>query len=425
MAGIMAACNFTQRADLGYRVFQGLFTVQHRGEDSCLIAALFPDQPIKSKQRERLLGEAFHGTSWPDYDGAVVLGRVGCNFPEAVPNPIINANTNGVIIYEGQLSGSPRQLLRDPAHVGAALDRYMKSVPGAYGLIIGFPDQLLVCRDPRGIRHLSIGKSEDGSWFVATESASITAAGATVQGNLEPGQIVRLSSQGIQVQSGITYFAKRPCVSEATSRMMFNSDYHGRSVEHWRQELAQRLAGRFSYPADAVIPIPRASLVGAQAFAAALNFPYKEVLYYNRYHNRSGNQVAGIDRVDLRFSFIESQLEGLQRVVLVDDSVRSGETMAGIAKRLRERGIRIIHGVVLNPLLVNPCQYGIPNWPAGGIIENGATGDVVQKLGLDSLTIVDLEDLREIFGPQICSHCFGGERPIAFSSRVYTPPQSS
>lgn len=425
MAGIVAACNFERPADLGYRVFQGLFTVQHRGEDSCLISALSPGQEIKSKQRARLLSEAFHKTSWPDYDGAVVLGRVGCNFPEAVPNPIVNTNTNGVIIYEGQLSGSPRQLLRDPAHAVTALDRYMKSTSGVYGLMVGFPDQLLVCRDPRGIRHLSIGRSEDGSWFVATESASITAAGATLQGNLEPGQIVRLSSQGMQVQSGITYFAKRPCVSEATSRMMFNSDWRNRSVEDWRQQLAQRLAGRFSYPADAVIPIPRASLVGAQAFAVALMIPYRQVLCYNRYYRRNGNQVVGLDPVDVKFSFIESELVGLHTVALVDDSVRSGETMAGIAKRLRDRGVGIIHGVVLSPLLVNPCQYGIANWPAGGIIENGATGDVVQKLGLDSLTIVNRDDLREIFGREICSYCFGGERPIAFSSRVYNPPQST
>ncbi|MFY9484125.1 MAG: phosphoribosyltransferase family protein [Patescibacteria group bacterium] len=425
MAGIMVGCNFERRADLGYRVFQGLFTVQHRGEHNCSITALFPDQPVKSKQKERLLGDAFHGTSWPDYDGTVVLGRVGCNFPEAFTNPILNANTNGAIIYEGQLSGSPRQLLRDRARAATHLVQYMKSFPGAYGLLVGFPDQLLVCRDPRGVRQLSIGASEDGSWFVATESASIAAAGATVQGNLEPGQIVCLSSKGMEVQPGITYFAKRPCVSEVTSRMMFNSDWHNRSVEHWRQQLAEHLASRFSYPADAVIPIPRAALVGAQAFAAALDIPYREVLYYNRYHNRIGNHVAGLDPVDLKFSFIESQLNGLRRVALVDDSVRSGETMAGIARRLRQRGVEIIHGVAMNPLITKPCQYGVPNWPAGGIIENGTAGDVILKLGLDSLTIVNLDDLREIFGSKICSYCFGGEKPIAFSRRVYTPPQST
>ncbi|MBI3261079.1 hypothetical protein HYZ64_01760 [Candidatus Berkelbacteria bacterium] len=424
MAGIIAGCNFERRADLGYRVFQGLFTVQHRGEHSCSIAALFPDR-VKSKQKERLLSEAFNGVSWPDYDGPVVLGRVGCNFPESVSSPIINASTSGVIVYEGQLSGTPKQVLHEPDDAARALDRYMKSVPGAYGLVVGFPDRLLACRDPRGIRHLSIGRSEDGSWFVATESASIAAAGATVHGNLEPGQIVCLSSKGIQIEDGISYFAKRPCVSEMTSRMMFNSDWQNRSVESWRQQLAERLAGRFSYPADAVIPIPRASLVGAQAFATALNIPYREVLHYNRYYHRKGNQVGGLDPVDLKFSFIESELIGLQRVALVDDSVRSGETMAGIAKRLRNRGVRIIHGVVLNPLLIHPCQYGIPNWPAGGIITDGTIGDIIQKLGLDSLTIVSRDDLLQSFGIQICTHCFGGERPIAFSNRTYTPPQST
>lgn len=420
MAAIIVACNFEQRDDLGYHVFTGLFAVQHRGEKNCSITTIKRDEKIATKRRDGLIADVFGQTNWTHYDGCVVLGRIGCNYPETVISPIINLNVNGAIVYEGQLSASPKRILHDPTNATAATANYIRSSPGAYGLAIGLPDQLIVCRDPRGIRHLSIGRNENGSWFVATESASIEKVGATLHGSLEPGQLIAITKKGLEVTPAVDYLRRRQCVAELTSRMMFNSLWRASSVASWRQKLAYRAAERFSYAVDGVIPIPRASLIGARAFAEAKGLPCREVFFHNRYV--PSDQISCADEIALKFGLIEGELDGLGSVALVDDMARSGKTMAGLAKRLRQEGVRLVHGILLNPLLEHPCEYGIANWPAGGVISNGNLTELMQLLNLDSLTIVTLEDLNQVFGSGMCSYCFGGEKPLSFAAHVYRPP---
>lgn len=419
MAAIVAACNFSNHADLGYRVYTALFAVQHRGEHNASLTAIRQDG-ITHKRKHGLLERVFVETDWTSFDGQVVLGRIGCQYPEAIVNPIFNYNKNAAAVYEGQLSASPKQVLRDPENAISLAVSYIKNHPGAYGMTIGLPGKLLACCDPRGIRHLAIGRFEDGSYILATESASIEAAGAVIIGSIQPGRLVILTSTGLQVEPVIDYFRKRRCVAEVSSRMMPTSEWLAATVAGWRKELSQLLAERFSHRVEAVIPIPRAAIIGAQAFASAVGVPYRPALVYNRYiHNNQ--TVNGVDPIDLKFGIIESELVGLQSVALVDDMVRSGKTMAGIAKRLRGRGIRLIHGVVLNPLLVGRCDYGIANWPAGGLLENGNPSEVCAALNLDSLTAIGLEDLYRVFGSEICCHCFGGEKPFAFPANIYRP----
>lgn len=429
MGAIVAGCNFSGRkADVAYRVFLGLSAVQHRGEQYAAIVALFPDRSLVIRKKKGLVGQAFHDTDWSRFDAPVVVGLLGCNYPQKLELPIINHTTAGVLIFEGQLSQTPKRVLRSRTEAGGYLTQYMNDCPGAYGLVAGFPDQLFASRDPRGIRQLVVGADDQGTWVVATESTSLDMAKTQPLASLGPGQVLAITAAGPSLLTRVApYLARRSCILEPLSRMKLNSVWEGREVASWRAMVALELARGFNRRVVAAIGIPREGDWFAQSFAAdnGLNIPWVTVIYRDRYYHSADPVFQnGPNPLGHKFSILENELTGLvgKSVVIADGTLRSGKTVRWIAAQLKKHGIAEVHAVIFIPPLLKPCMYGIPNWPEGGVIDCSDPDHVARELGLDSVTFPTIEQIQAVLGHQSCSYCLGGKPPITFRSGVYQQP---
>ena len=74
----------------------------------------------------------------------------------------------------------------------------MDKIKGAYSLVIMSPSKLIAARDPNGFRPLCYGIKKDGSYVIASESCALNAVGAELVRDVEPGEIIVFSKDGIK-----------------------------------------------------------------------------------------------------------------------------------------------------------------------------------------------------------------------------------
>ena len=67
---------------------------------------------------------------------------------------------------------------------------------GAYAFVIMTEDQMIMARDPNGLRPLSLGKIGD-AYVVASETCALDIVGAEFIRDIEPGELVVINDEGI------------------------------------------------------------------------------------------------------------------------------------------------------------------------------------------------------------------------------------
>ena len=90
-----------------------------------------------------------------------------------------------------------QERLKAPS-IEEALSRTMSRLEGAYSLVLMSPQKLICARDPHGFRPLCYGQTPDGTWIIASESCALHAVGASLIRDVEPGEILVFSEDGIQ-----------------------------------------------------------------------------------------------------------------------------------------------------------------------------------------------------------------------------------
>ena len=73
----------------------------------------------------------------------------------------------------------------------------MQKIKGAYSLIVMSPRKLIGARDPYGFKPLCIGK-RDNAYVLASESCALDTIGAEFIRDVNPGEIVTITKDGIQ-----------------------------------------------------------------------------------------------------------------------------------------------------------------------------------------------------------------------------------
>jgi amidophosphoribosyltransferase len=114
----------------------------------------------------------------------------------------------------------------------------------------------------------------------------------------------------------------------------------------------------------------------------------------------------------LKLNPVRSILAG-KRVVLIDDSIVRGETMARIVGMVREAGAKAVHVRIGNPPTIAPCFYGI-NTPTKSelIAAEHSINEVQRLIGADSLRYLSLEGLLDAIGSNrlsYCTSCYTGD----------------
>lgn len=455
MSGLHEECGVfgiwsPNNSPLAETVYYGLYALQHRGQEGCGIAVC-EDGVISAHKDIGLVGEVFDHSSLAQLPcGNMAVGHVrysttgGNERRNCQPIVVNHMKGRMAVAHNGNLSNAyelrrelelsgaifhttsdtetiayiiTKQRLVKPSIEEAVLAS-MDIIEGAYSLVVMSPTKLIAVRDPHGFRPLCFGKLPDGSYAVSSESCGLTAIGAEFVRDIEAGEMVIFSSNGVRsVKTHCNTKPKQVCIFEYIYFARPDSVIDGISVHNARLRAGRILAESCPAEADIVIGVPDSGLDAALGFSQASGIPYGIGLIKNKYIGRtfiSPTQSSRTDKVRIKLSAVSETVRG-KRVVLVDDSIVRGTTGGRIVSLLREAGAKEIHFRVSAPPFLHPCYYGTDIDSEKDLIACHRTPEeIAAQMGADSLGYLPAERLGELIGSDdCCKACFNGVYPTA------------
>ena len=454
--GVFGVYSQTRR-DVASTAYYGLFSLQHRGQESCGIV-VNDDGVFSSYKDVGLVYDVFTPPVMEKLgEGGIAVGHcrygtTGCNDRNnAQPIVVNHIKGNMALAHNGnlvnsaelreelELQGSIFHTTSDSeviayiitkerivsSSIEEAVNKAMDRLKGAYSLVIMSPTKLIAARDEHGFRPLCYGQTPEGDWIVASESCSLSAVGATMVRDLKPGEIMVFDKNGPR---SITDHCGRCdpslCVFEYIYFARPDSVIEGCGVHRARLRAGAFLALEHPVQADVVVGVPDSGLDAAIGFARQSGIPYGIGLIKNRYIGRtfiSPGQKSREDKVRIKLNPVRETVEG-KRVVLIDDSIVRGTTSARIVKLLRDAGAKEIHLRISAPPFLNPCYYGTDIDSRDNLIACHHSVDEIAKIvGADSLGYLSVENVSKLTDDpncrSYCTACFSGEYPTEIPQR--------
>ncbi len=358
-------------------------------------------QPIVVNHLKGNMALAHNGNLVNSYELRTELEEEGSIFHTTADTEVISY----IITKERVRSGSIEEA------VLAAMDR----LKGAYSFIVMSPSKLIAVRDPHGFRPLCYGRRQDGAYVVASESCAIDAIGGELIRELDPGEMLVFTKDGIvSDRSHCGIAAKKLCVFEYLYVARPDSFIEGKSVHEARKQAGRFLAEQYKIDADIVIGVPDSGLAAAYGYAEASGVPYGIGFIKNKYIGRTfiaPGQAAREDRVRIKLNVLRAAIEG-KRVILVDDSIVRGTTCERIVHLLRDAGAKEVHMLSSAPPFLNPCYYGTDIDSRENLIACHHTVDEIAKIiGADSVGYLDVKKVGLLTGEDtgFCKACFDGD----------------
>lgn len=434
--------------DVASTTYYGLFALQHRGQESCGIV-VNDDGVFNGYKDSGLVNDVFTKPILKNLGlGKLAVGH--CRYSTTGGNSRSNAQPITVNHHKGKMAiahngnlvnafelrqefeseGSIFHSTNDSeviaytitkerltsGSIENALNQAMDRLDGAYSLVVMSPTKLLAARDPYGFRPLCYGqRKEDGAYIVASETCALDAVGADYIRDLDPGEIVVFSEDGIQ--SIRDHCGKKPhrfCIFEYLYFARPDSVIEGKSVHDARVMAGRLLAREYPVDADVVIGVPDSGLDAAIGYSVESGIPYGMGFIKNKYIGRTfiaPGQSNREDKVRIKLNVIGSTVKD-KRVVLVDDSIVRGTTIKRIIKLLRKAGAKEVHAMSSAPAFTDACYYGVDVDSKENLIACQYPLDkIADVVGAESVGYLQLKDLGKIIGHEkdegYCSACFG------------------
>jgi amidophosphoribosyltransferase len=433
-------------ADAPHIAQLGLYSLQHRGQESVGVVSIDGNGQARAVRSMGTLSDSL-AQDLARIPGVSAIGhtRYSTSGSSTIENaqPVVARSKGGYITlaHNGNLTNAAelRLELEEQGSIFAStndsevivhrlarsnaatpterLTDALSVVEGAYSLIVGIGDTLLAARDPRGWRPLTMGRLGD-AWVFASETCALDIIGATIERDVEPGEIIAINGNGLQSTHPFPARELRRCVFEYVYFARPDSRVFGGSVDRARRALGRRLAREHPAPdADLVFSVPDSSNSAALGFAEESGLPYELALIRNHYVGRTFIQPtqAGRDaKVKVKYNAVREVLAG-KSVVMVDDSIVRGTTTRGLVALVRGAGAREVHMRVSSAPVTGPCYYGIDTPSREELIAaNSTTEEIATHLGVDTLGYLSLDGMLESVpsGPEgFCHACFSGDYP--------------
>ncbi|HEY0931529.1 MAG TPA: amidophosphoribosyltransferase [Gemmatimonas sp.] len=425
----------------------GLYSLQHRGQESAGIVAVDDDGRARVSRAMGLVSEGFEDAEMDVLQGPIAIGHT--RYSTAGASAIENAQpilarvrrSHIALAHNGNLTNAV-ELRRDLEDDGAIFSSTMDSeaivhriaratgdspearvasalqgVEGAYCLLVVLDETVVVARDPHGWRPLVMGRLGE-SYVFASETCALDIVGATVEREILPGEIVAVDAQGVRSIQPLAAAPINRCVFEHVYFARPDSKVFGGSVDRSRRALGRKLAIEQPAPgAEVVFAVPDSSNSAALGFAEESGIPYELALIRNHYVGRTFIQPtqAGRDaKVKVKYNPVRELLEG-KSVVMVDDSIVRGTTTRGLVSLVRAAGAREVHMRVSSAPIISSCYYGIDTPHRGELIAAQMShAELVRHLGVDSLGYLSIDGMLSAMpsGPDgYCHACFSGRYP--------------
>ena len=302
----------------------------------------------------------------------------------------------------------------------------VSQIEGALTCLIMNEEMIIGYRDPNGVRPLSLGRF-DGMHVLASESCAFDLLGAEFLREVEPGELVVLTKDGVESRQALPPRRSAQCMFELVYFSRPDSVVYSEPVNRVRRELGRALARRHPVPADIVIAIPDSSNSAAQGYADEAGLPFELGLIRNHYVGRTfigADQAARVDAVRVKFNPVRSILEG-KRVIAVDDSIVRGTTSRKLVDLLYKAGAKEVHFRVSSPPVTHPCHYGVNTPSREELIASSNDVEAIREyMGASSLGYLTLEDLGNCVGQpgRFCYACWTGDYPIPVPDMANSSP---
>jgi amidophosphoribosyltransferase len=438
---------FAPEEDVAKLTYFGLFALQHRGQESAGIAVLDGEHLLMHKDMG-LVSRVFDEEMLRTLTGEIAVGHTRYSTTGSSrrvnAQPVLSRTRLGpvVLAHNGNLVNSSqlRQELLERHHtlvattdseeivhaIGEAVDDGMdwisgtihalKRCKGAFSLVMGTPDRLMGTRDPNGVRPLVLGQLGE-RYVLASETCALNIIGATYLRDIEPGELVSITAEGLTSHRWAEPELKL-CIFEMIYFARPDSRMNGESLYMYRERLGEMLALEAPVEADVVIAVPDSGTPAAIGFARQSGIPFQQGLIKNHYVGRTFIQPTQAMReagIKMKLNPLPDVLAG-KRVVIVDDSIVRGTTSRKIVRALLDSGAKEVHMRISSPPVTHPCFYGIDTDSQDQLIAaTKSVQEIARHIGVDSLAYLSQEGMFEAAsstGVNFCSACFTGVYPI-------------
>jgi amidophosphoribosyltransferase len=450
--GIFGICGHPEAAPITYF---GLYALQHRGQESAGISVV-KNETIDEHKGMGLVSDVFDMELLKKLAGGCAVGHVRYSttgssvLTNAQPFMVRHRNKAYAVAHNGNIvnahflkneleeAGSIFQSTMDSEvflhlfvkNLGLgfeqALVETVSRLQGAFSFVmLTSRGEVIGIKDPYGFRPLCLGKL-NGAYVLASETCAFDLVEAEFVRELDPGEIVIISQDGIKSIQTPSAGQRAFCIFEFIYFARPDSTFYGQNVYLTRKAHGRRLAEEAPVEADFVMPFPDSGTYAAIGYSEASGIPFEMGMIRNHYVGRTFIQPTQSMRdfgVRIKLNPVQQLLKG-KDIIIIEDSVIRGTTIKTRVKALRELGVGKVHMRVAGPPHRFPCHYGIDFSTRGELIAAKKSVEELRGyLGLDSLHYLSIEGLLKSTGIEdpernFCKACFDGCYPVAFDENL-------
>ena len=452
--GMAEAANF---------VALGLHALQHRGQEAGGIVAYESDMGFTSARRFGYVRDNFTKSSlMKTLPGSLSIGHVRYSTSGSKGETQIRdvqplfaefAMGGSAIAHNGNLTNAEalrRELIERGSIFQSSSDSecivhlmarsFQKNIPerlkdalrrveGAFSIVAMTRTKLIGVRDALGVRPLVLGRLGDG-WILSSETCALDIIGADFVREIEPGEMVVITDDGLESFFPFHKAKPRPCIFEHVYFSRPDSIFTGQSVYEARRAIGVELARVAPVEADLVCPVPDGGVPAAIGYSQESGIPYAMGISRNQYMGRTfiepTDQIRNMG-VLLKLNVNRALISG-KRIILVDDSVVRGTTSRKIKEMMLDAGAKEVHFRIASPPTKWPCFYGVDTPDREKLLASSMTEEQMrQHLDVDSIRFVTLDGLYNAVGqsggrnnkcPQYCDACFSGDYPVRPTDKI-------
>ena len=431
-----------------YDLYEGLYHLQHRGQDSFGISYLDDMKNIQSIKYNEMLSNV-NIIEEPEFKLGIghvrypTSGDITIN--ECQPFTLTNKYYNISIVHNGQISITDKLLsfikdkdikmdeniTSDSIYLLYLLSYYLNQykvlnkdilinivseiqnlLEGSYNCICIIDNNSLLCfKDKNSIRPLVYGKcnsekyndARDNNYMISSESVSLTSLGYEIISDIYGKDLLYFDGIKLNKLSLLNNYLNKPCLFEWIYLAREESILYDVNVYEARIEMGKQLAnkiinilGEDIKNISSIIPIPDTSKPVALSISNVLNIPYYEAITKNRYINRTfimntqGERQKNIKR---KLNIIKHLVEN-KDILIVDDSIVRGNTIKHIINLLKDNNVGKIYVLSCSPPIINKNIYGIdiPD-KKDLLLYNKSIKDIEKELDI-KLIFQDLDDIK-------------------------------
>ena len=445
---------YAEGEDVARLSYFGLFSLQHRGQESAGIA-VSDGKEIRMHKGMGLVTQVFHEEILHELHGDIAIGHnrystTGSSLLKNAQPFIVESNYgtvaighNGNLINTSELRAEleaageqfestsdtevmARMIARssEPT-IEKALEEMMHKAKGSYSLVVLTKDKLIGARDPYGNRPLSLGRLNGHQFALASETCALNLVGGSFVREVEPGEIVTIDKSGVHEYQAVPMIRHALCVFEFIYFARPDTHMYGKTLHMVRRRMGHELAREHPAPgANIVMPIPDTGTPAAIGYAQASRIPYGEGVIKNRYVQRTFIQPDQRMRelgVKMKFAPLKETLAG-KHIVMVEDSIVRGTTTGPTIKMLKDAGATQVHVRISSPPIKYPCFYGIDMAKQTELIAAmKSVEEIREHIGATSLGYLSIQGLVQAIGlkrDKFCLACFDGKYPIEIPDNI-------